>query len=243
MRTRYLVLIIFMVGAFGARLGYAHPPSLHEDSPQEQTLPKDTVKQSNHDEQVTSNHHEDDAGAAEHNHEDIAHDEASDEASGHSHWGISPDSSPFSKTMAAFGKYHPLIVHFPIALFLTAAFAQVLNIRSKDGAYDKTVILLVWLGALGALGAGLLGWAHSGPVQIGENTIMSSHRWIGTGLLIGGLIMAYVMTNVQKSKSGLSASKVFNVFLFAMAFGVAVNGFLGGSLAHGGIKHLMPGIM
>lgn len=175
---------------------------------------------------------------------------AGGEEGGHSHWGISPDSTPFSKFMAAFGKFHPLIVHFPIALFLTAAFAQVLNIRSKGevkgevkgGAYDKTVSLLVWLGALGALGAGLLGWAHSGPMQAGENVVMSSHRWIGTSLLIGGLITAFLMTKAKKTKGGLIGNKAFNVFLFTMALGVAINGFLGGALAHGGIKHLMPGM-
>ncbi|PCI53090.1 MAG: hypothetical protein COB36_13385 [Alphaproteobacteria bacterium] len=259
MHIRYIVLVLVFLFAsiLVTQTATAHPPNLHNEAAQEQTQTKDTVAE--HDEQAMEDHHEDgteaqehsheadghdeSAGTEEHSHEAGGHDEAGGESGGHSHWGISPDSSPFSKVMAAFGKFHPLIVHFPIALFLSAAFAQVLNMRTKDGAYDKTVSLLVWLGTFGALGAGLLGWAHSGPVQLGENAVMSSHRWIGTSLLIGGMITAYVMTKARKTKGGLRASKAFNLLLFAMALGVAVNGFLGGSLAHGGIKHLMPGMM
>ncbi len=233
MGVRYLILtaLMFFVAFFVAQAAFAHPQKMHNDKPQEQM------------------HNVDKAGeTTEHGHKGGGHDEAGgghdeemgEDAGGHSHWGISPDSTPFAKTMAYFGKFHPLVVHFPIALFLIAGFAQVLNIRSKDSSYDKTVTLLVWVGALGALGAGLLGWAHSGPVQAGENTLMSSHRWIGTGLLIGGLITAFIMTKAKAAQASLSSNKAFNFFLFAMAIGVAINGFLGGSLAHGGIKHLMP---
>lgn len=271
MRIKYLVLITGLAFAalFGGQFASAHPPNLHDEAKQEQVKTQTPAPMHNdksaapheHEDKSTADHHDDtgteahehsdtpmavdhDGGEGEeHSHEDGEHDEAGGEAGGHSHWGISPNSSPFSKLMAAFGKFHPLIVHFPIALFLTAAFAQVLNLRTKDGTYDKTVSLLVWLAALGALGAGLLGWAHSGPMQAGENVVMSFHRWIGTSLLIGGLITAYLMTVAKKTDGGLCANKAFNLFLFSMALAVAVNGFLGGALAHGGIKHLMPGMM
>lgn len=247
MGVRYLVLMVSMllVAMLAAQTCFAHPPDLHNDKAQTQTAQQPPSQQPPSQQNETTAHEHDDKAVPDH-HDDVASDVASEvggEAGGHSHWGISPDSSPFSKIMAAVGKFHPLIVHFPIALFLTAAFAQVLNIRSKTGAYDKTVALLVWLGAFGALGAGLLGWAHSGPMQAGENAVMSSHRLIGTSLLIGGFITVFFMQRAKKTEGGLRADKVFNVFLFAMALGVAVNGFLGGALAHGGIKHLLPGMM
>jgi len=167
--------------------------------------------------------------------------DAADEEGGHSHWGISPDSSPFSKLMAAFGKYHPLVVHFPIALFITAAFGQFLSIRSREEKYTNAVKLLVWTGALGALAAGTLGWMHSGPVQVNENAVMSTHRWLGTAIAIFGLIIVYVMKKAAAKEGGLPKDLVFNVMIFAMAAAVSLNGFLGGALAHGGIKHLLPG--
>ncbi len=248
MRFKYIILIASLIftAVFAAQIATAHPQKMHEVK-KEQTQP-----QTHNDEGTAAHEHSEnaektmaghDANGAGHD-EAGGHDEAAgDDSGGHSHWGISPDSSPFSKLMAAFGKYHPLIVHFPIALLLTAAFAQVLNIRAKNGHYDTAVKLLVWTGALGALGAGVLGWMHSGPVQAGENVVMSTHRWIGTLLLIGGLVTAFVMAKAAKKEGGISKSMIFNVLLFGLALAVSVNGFLGGALAHGGIKHLLPGMM
>ena len=250
MRVRFLVLMVslFLTGIFAAGNSFAHPPNLHKDkaprqTQTEQTQTVDKTTSHEHEENVMGDHQDDGANEVdEHSHEEGDHD-AQEEQGGHSHWGISPDSSPFSKKMAALGNFHPLIVHFPIALFLTAAFAQALNLRTKDGRYDTTVSLLVWCGAIGALVAGLLGWAHSGPIQVGENSVMMSHRWIGTLLLLSGLVMALVMTKANSKPGGIRRNLLFNIFLFGFALTVAIQGFLGGALAHGGMKHLMPGMM
>lgn len=260
MRIRYLVLIIsvFLSGIFVAGASFAHPPNLHKDKAPEQTQSVDKATGQEHAEMNMDDQHNSGAsktagqdhegqghegqGHAENGHDDEECDETS-EAGGHSHWGISPDSSPFSKKMAALGKFHPLLVHFPIALLLTAAFAQALNIKNKDGAYDRAVTLLVWCATLGAIVAGLLGWAHSGPAQAGENGLMSSHRWIGTLLLLGTPLLVWFMRRAARADGGLSKSTMFSVMLFGFALAVAIQGFLGGSLAHGGVKHLMPGMM
>jgi len=246
MRFKYILIIASLIftAVFAAQIASAHPQKMHEVK-KEQTQTQST--NGGHDTNGSKDEMPDhdtkghDANGAGHD-EMAPHDEAAaDDSGGHSHWGLDPDSSTFSKVMASFGKYHPLIVHFPIALLLTAAFAQVLNIRSKKGAYDNAVTVLVWTGALGALGAGVLGWMHSGPVQANENAVMSIHRWLGTTLLVGGFIIAYFMQKAAKAEGGLSKNMVFNVLLFGGALAVAFNGFLGGALAHGGIKHLLPG--
>ncbi len=245
MRVRYLIFIftVFLIGIFGAQMSSAHPPNLHKEKVQEQTQTTEPTAQHEHDGQATESHHEEGAEPAEHSHEGGDHDEAGGDTGGHSHWGISPDSSPFSKKMAALGNFHPLLVHFPIALLLTAAFAQVLNIKSRDSSYDRAVILLVWCATLGAVIGGLLGWAHSGPVQPGENSIMSSHRWVGTLLLVGTPVLVWLMKRGQRTDGGIVKNTKFNIALFSFALAVAVQGFLGGALAHGGMKHLMPGMM
>ena len=245
MRFKYIIIIASLIftALFAAQIASAHPQKMHEVK-KEQTQSQQTKggHETNGSKDEMPAH---DANGAAHDkampHDEAASDAAADDSGGHSHWGLDPDSSTFSKIMASFGKYHPLIVHFPIALLLTAAFAQVLNIRSKKGAYDNAVTVLVWTGALGALGAGVLGWMHSGPVQTGENAVMSIHRWLGTALLVGGFVIAYFMQKAAKAQGGLSKNMVFNVLLFGGAVAVALNGFLGGALAHGGIKHLLPG--
>jgi len=270
MRFKYFIFIVSLVLAtmFSTQLASAHPPQMHKEVKKEQTQPQE---QMHNDEGTQAHEHDENAATAEkampnqmaeqvaemgehqeageaegHSHaageeHDAAGGDAADEAGGHSHWGISPDSSPFSKLMAAFGKYHPLIVHFPIALFITAAFGQFLSIRSGEEKYTNAVKLLVWTGALGALAAGTLGWMHSGPVQANENAVMSTHRWLGTAIAVFGLVIAYVMKKAATKEGGLPKDLVFNVMIFAMAAAVSLNGFFGGALAHGGIKHLLPG--
>ncbi len=182
----------------------------------------------------------DESGTAAHEHQEGM---AEEEEEGHSHWGDNGPSTPFEKTLAYLGNFHSLLVHFPIALFLTAALAQGLLLTGRKGNLESVVRFTVWVGAFGALVAGLLGWAHAGPTPAHESSVMMSHRWIGTALLVGGFAMAFLMEAARHSKNTGAMTIVFNLALFLMAAFVAINGFLGGALAHGGMSHLMPGMM
>lgn len=166
-----------------------------------------------------------------------------EEKEGHSHWGRNGASTPFEKLLAYLGKFHALVVHFPIALFLSAALAQVLLLTQKKEYYSDIVRFSVWLAAFGALGAGLLGWAHAGPAPAQESAVMMNHRWIGTTILLGGLATALLMEAARKPSASPALRLAFTITLFVMAAFVAANGFLGGALAHGGMKHLLPGMM
>ena len=177
---------------------------------------------------------------------DHAHDEAAggeEEEEGHSHWGENGPTTPFEKLLAYLGNFHALVVHFPIALFLSAALAQALLLMRKKEAYADIVRFSVWLAAIGALSAGLLGWAHAGPAPAHESAVMMNHRWIGTTILLGGLATALLMEAARKPSAPPILRLAFTMTLFVMAAFVAINGFLGGALAHGGMKHLMPGMM
>lgn len=195
-----------------------------------------------HDEAMSHDHG--DTAEAGHHDEALPHEHGSEGeeghhgGAGHSHWGDNGANTPFEKSMERLGVYHPLLVHFPIALILAAALAQALNLAGVRGTNGDTVRFLVWTGALGGLAAGLLGWAHAGPMASDEAGIMLAHRWIGSSLAVGLFGVAAAVEWHRKSASGLSAF-VMNLSLFAAAAAVAINGFLGGSLAHGGVSHLM----
>lgn len=232
-RILILIIMVIMAGAISQQ-AFAHPGAVHDEKPAAPITGKKTT--SEHDGMEMPAHAEGEehaaGGADEH-----AASEA--DAGGHSHWGLAPDSSPFSKVMAGFGKYHPLVVHFPIALFLTAALAQAMLLRGSSFSSSGTVRFMVWMGLISVIGAGLLGWAHSGPPQPGEASVMLSHRWIGTAMLAVAAFTVWVM---EKARDGTNPAlgKLFSLSLFFMASLVAINGFLGGALAHGGIKHLLP---
>ncbi len=189
--------------------------------------------------------HEHDESAQDHHGDEPAvhsHGEGEEEE-GHSHWGKNGPTTPFEKFLAYLGNFHALIVHFPIALILTAALAQGLYLAGRQEKYADIVRFTVWIAAFGALGAGLLGWAHAGPTPAHETGVMMYHRWIGTSLLLGGFATAFLMEAARKRSGTDAVTLAFNIALFSMAALVATNGFLGGALAHGGMKHLMPGMM
>jgi len=191
-----------------------------------------------HDDAPQADHHE--APADAHVDDDGHHDDAASPVSGHAHWGENGPQSGLEKAFASLGVFHALFVHFPIALMMAAALAQAMRLVSGTASLDQTVRFLVWTAALGGLAAGIFGWAHSGPPASDEQGVMLVHRWLGTSLTIGLLLTALAVEWKQTSNSSLS-KLVMNIAIFAGAASVAVNGFLGGALAHGGVRHLMGG--
>ncbi len=62
---------------------------------------------------------------------------------------------PGLKTML---NYHPLFVHFPIALWLTALLYAALSIWRSNDEWHRTAVRLLYLGTLGACAAVATGW-------------------------------------------------------------------------------------
>ncbi|PKP72115.1 MAG: hypothetical protein CVT83_01520, partial [Alphaproteobacteria bacterium HGW-Alphaproteobacteria-5] len=75
------------------------------------------------------------------------------------------------------GRFHPAAVHFPIAMLLGAALAELLSLRFESGFFHNAARFSLWLGALGALGAASLGWLYGGFRVADEETLLTFHRW------------------------------------------------------------------
>ena len=82
--------------------------------------------------------------------------------------------------LAWIGRFHPPLVHFPIALLSAAALAELLLVATGKAFFDSAVRFCVWGGALGAVGAALLGWLFGGFRVVDDEWVMTSHRWLGT---------------------------------------------------------------
>lgn len=190
---------------------------------------------SNPEAHATDGHHAgEDAGPAADHHGPGA------ETGGHAHWGDNGPQTDLERAIAKAGALHSVAVHFPIALILAAALAQTLGLITGRVGYADIVRFLIWTAAFGGLAAGLLGWAHAGPIASTEDGIMSIHRWLGTGLTLGLFFVAGAAEWKHRSGQPVAVMSL-TVLLFGAAAAVAINGFLGGSLAHGGLAHLMGG--
>ena len=154
--------------------------------------------------------------SAEAGHGSGEHDEAS---GGH-------ESASEAGSIGFLKKLHPATIHFPIALFLMAALAELFVMAGRGVGVEPAVRVLIYGGAAGGVVAALFGWIHTG-LWFGGDTVMQLHRWNGMLIAVLGLALAAVVRRPLENRTLLRTG------LFAMAALILLQGFLGGELAHG----------
>src|SRR6516165_4691247 len=132
------------------------------------------------------------------------------------------------------GRFHPAIVHFPIALLAVAAVFEVWQVvRRKPGLSPATAPCLV-LGAVSAIVASALGFLFDD----GGGELVELHKWVGIASTAAAFLAAVL---VRMAASSPGALMTLRVLLFAGATLVGGTGYLGGELVFGR-NHLFKGI-
>jgi uncharacterized membrane protein len=147
------------------------------------------------------------------------------------------NESGSGKLMEAFGEQHPAIVHFPIALMLAAALAEILALASGRQLFVHAARYCVIIGALGALAAVPTGWAvaaedFGGVTDEGLAQLVSTHRWFGTATLALFAATA-ILSELARRKNSRRLLIVYRIALFVGAASVAATGYLGGKIVYG----------
>ena len=125
------------------------------------------------------------------------------------------------------GRLHPIIVHFPIAFFPAALFTAIVGRRRP--AFAAPVRFLVIAGGIVAPIAAMLGWLDAGFNPATDDWLLQTHRWLGSGLGIGGLAIALWAW----SRPAASGGRAMIVVLAAVTAAIAVQGWFGGAMVHG----------
>lgn len=136
-----------------------------------------------------------------------------------------------SRLLDWLGRFHPMLVHFPIAFIPAALFTAIVG-RKRPG-FAKPVQFLVVTAGITAPFAMLSGWL-SGGFELGlDDWVMQSHRWLGTGIGIGALVLGVFATKrpEQVRRTGMI------VGLSLLTAAILVQGWFGGALVHG-VDHL-----
>ena len=128
-------------------------------------------------------------------------------------------------------KLHPVLVHCPIGLVLTAAVTELLAIFKRRRAWRAFAIVNLRVGAaMGAITA-VAGWALASTPLVEPTPLLMWHRWLGVAGALGALGAALLSTRCQvESQRSLLA---YQVALFAATALVAIAGHLGGTLVWG----------
>jgi mono/diheme cytochrome c family protein len=128
------------------------------------------------------------------------------------------------------GRFHVLVVHFPIGLLTAAALGEAWCLVRRRRQPWAPVRFCVLLGAVSAAAAAGLGWLRAATGAFGGSELISWHRWAGTGAAT--LALAALLLSEADTRRG-SRSLLLRVMLFADALLVGLAGHLGGGLVHG----------
>ncbi len=188
--------------------------------------------------------------AHSHGDEEVAHAHGDDSGHGdqagaepHDHAAHAPNDALLETGIGRFivwlGKFHPAAVHFPIAMLLGAAFAELVSMRRNTKFFQDAGRFSLWLGTLGAVGAALLGWFYGGFRLVDAETILTAHRWNGTAIAGIALLTLWlgercIRPDSPKGRGGYRAA------LLATALMVGANGYLGGLMVYGPEQHQWP---
>ncbi len=130
------------------------------------------------------------------------------------------------------GKFHVMVIHFPIALLLAAAAGEVWSAWRRIRQPAPAVRFCVLLGAISAIVAAVLGWLHAASgYGLDSPLILAWHRCFGTATAVGSVILA-VLSEIDSRRG--TRSWWFRLLLLLVALLVAVAGYFGGLLVHGG---------
>ncbi len=125
--------------------------------------------------------------------------------------------------------YHPLIVHFPVALWMTSALFEVLYLARREVLYATVSRLLIGLGLLGAaasIASGFLDLNRQVALGVGSG-ILLQHRL--HSLLAYGATAAYLVVFLGRWRRAAVPAWT-TVLSLVGAVATAAVGFSGGEL-------------
>jgi uncharacterized membrane protein len=151
---------------------------------------------------------------------------------------LPPDGNERAEWVQFIGRFHPLFVHFPIALFLLVSVLEIVGHSARLAYLRLSVNFVLVLATLGATWAAILGWClgRSGGYS---GTLITQHMW--GGVLLSIICWLCWLLRTQLREFGVA-------YALSLALGVGLvgwTGYRGGQLSLGR-NHLtehMPNVL
>jgi uncharacterized membrane protein len=130
-----------------------------------------------------------------------------------------------------FGKLHPTVVHFPIAILLFSALLELLSIKKYNSKFRPAIILSVYIGTSSAIVSAIFGLLLASSDDT-KGQVLDLHKWSGIASSVGGVLSSIILYFIEK-KRDFNLTRIYRFLLFATAAGVSFAGHFGGTLTHG----------
>lgn len=131
------------------------------------------------------------------------------------------------------GYFHPLLVHFPIALVFTAALAEFFLAITGRRFFAPVSLFAIRFAAAMIVFTALSGWAAAssggGDVASSSDWILEWHRWLGIGTASFTVLVAIISLWITQESDRL----FYRWLLYLSAAAVGVTGHFGGMLVYG----------
>lgn len=141
---------------------------------------------------------------------------------------------PPSGTVDVIGRLHPLLVHFPVALIVTAFVAEAMFVARRDERLATAARFMVHAGAWVGVAAALAGFARAESIVLApdQQSAFALHRIAGIATPVLAFLAAGLADGVRRS------GQIWELFLYRIvlalaAAGALVAGFCGGEMVYG----------
>jgi uncharacterized membrane protein len=132
--------------------------------------------------------------------------------------------------MALTGRLHPLLVHFPIALVLIAAIAELVSLTTRFPEWHMVAVANVRAGAAFAIASAAAGWLLASSRIVEASPALEWHRWLGVAGAVAAVAAALATSEMDRPPRRLW---LYRIALFWAAALVGVAGHFGALLVWG----------
>ncbi len=162
---------------------------------------------------------------------------ADDMAMAHGHGEAAAKNKTFGQRLISWlGRLHTVVIHFPIAFIIGAFAVELFGLWQRKPFYRETARVMLVVGSLGAIVAASLGWFAAGFYLTDRNSVLMTHRWLGTSLALLSIVLVFLAFRARRASD--QPRTAYWALLGVLTIAIAVQGWLGGSFMHGGLDHL-----